>query len=389
MKRIIAILLAIIMVISLGACGKQKPTGAGSFDDSDDYQYTFSDAVTSATSKESSSSKVESPSSKVESPSKNETGSSSTMPETNPSSTTSSAPTIDIPVYEDPRIKIACWGDSITEGMSMHSKRYPSVLQKLVGNSYVVYNGGDGGEKTLAIAARQGGVKVYTAKKITFDRGSDKKAISTETSDIFVTKDGTPIVLTSLLGNGISVSPVKINGVEYQLKFDYFNWSPRSFKLYLYRYSDTNKTLTIPEGSEVVFGGSDLSTKGGIDIYMMGANGGYNNSDAEYINQLKAMIAHHGNGKYLIIKPYWDNIGGLDDEFGDHVVDFPKLAVEKGLAFEGLTPTDADTKAIAQNKIPPSLRYQNEADNVHLNEYGYDFLANCIYEQGKTLGYWK
>lgn len=379
MKRILALLLAMVMVLSLGACGKQKPTNAGSFDE-DDVQYTFSDTVTGTTSKEN-------PSSKVENPSKNETGSSSTMPETNTSSNTSSTPIIDIPVIEDTRIKIACWGDSITEGMSMHSKSYPSVLQKLVGDSYVVYNGGDGGEKTVAIAARQGGIKVYTAKKITFDRGSDKKAISTETSDIFVTENGTPVVLTSLLGNGISVSPVKIGGVEYQLKFDYFNWSPRTFKLYLYRSTDTDKSFSIPEGTEVIFGGSDISTKGGVDIYMMGANGGYAN-DAEYISQVKAMIKHHGNDKYLIIKPYWDNISGLEAEFGDHVVDFPKLAAENGLAFEGLTPTDADTKACTQGKIPPSLRYQNEADNVHLNEYGYHFLANCIYEKGKTLGYW-
>lgn len=381
MKRIIAILLAIIMVISLGACGKQKPTNAGSFDE-DDIQYTFSDTATSTTSKENSSSKVESPS-------KNETGSSSTMSETNTSATSSNnTPIIDIPTIVDNRTIIACWGDSITEGMSMHSKSYPTRLQEMVGDNYKVYNGGDGGEKTRDIAARQGGIKVYTSKKITFDRGSDKKAISTETQNIFVTKDGTPIVLTSLLGNGISVSPVKINGVEYELKFDYFNWSPRSFKLYLYRYDGTDKAFTIPQGAEVIFGGSDLSTKGGIDIYMMGANGGYS-SDAEYIEQVKAMIQHHGNGKYLIVKPYWDNINGLEAEFGDHVVDFPALAVAEGLAHEGLTPTEADKAAIAKNKIPPALRYQNEADNVHLNEYGYHFLANCIYERGKTLGYWQ
>ncbi len=311
------------------------------------------------------------------------------MSETNTSATSSNnTPIIDIPTIVDNRTIIACWGDSITEGMSMHSKSYPTRLQEMVGDNYKVYNGGDGGEKTRDIAARQGGLKVYTTKKITFDRNMDKKLISTEAQNIFVTKDGTPIVLTSLLGNGISVSPVKINGVEYELKFDYFNWSPRSFKLYLYRYDDTDKAFTIPQGAEVIFGGSDLSTKGGIDIYMMGANGGYS-SDAEYIEQVKAMIQHHGNGKYLIIKPYWDNINGLEAEFGDHVVDFPALAVAEGLAHEGLTPTEADKAAIAKNKIPPALRYQNEADNVHLNEYGYHFLANCIYERGKTLGYWQ
>ncbi len=50
MKRILALLLAMVIILSLGACGKQKPTNAGSFDE-DDIQYTFSDTATGTTSK--------------------------------------------------------------------------------------------------------------------------------------------------------------------------------------------------------------------------------------------------------------------------------------------------------------------------------------------------
>lgn len=39
--------------------------------------------------------------------------------------------------------------------------------------------------------------------------------------------------------------------------------------------------------------------------------------------------------------------------------------------------------------MPASLRYKNKADEVHLNEKGYHFLAHLIYERGKLLGMWK
>ena len=120
----------------------------------------------------------------------------------------------------------------------------------------------------------------------------------------------------------------------------------------------------------------------------MGANGGYKDN-AEYISQLKAMIAYHGNGKYIVIKPYWGYYTGLEEAFGNHLLDFKKLSQENGIAYEKLTPTEADNKAVSRNEVPASLHYENDPSNVHLNEYGYHFLAYCVYEKGKALGYFK
>ena len=39
---------------------------------------------------------------------------------------------------------------------------------------------------------------------------------------------------------------------------------------------------------------------------------------------------------------------------------------------------------ISDGEIPSSLRY----DSVHFNAKGYQIVANCIYKQGKILGYW-
>ena len=284
---------------------------------------------------------------------------------------------------------VACWGDSITEGMHMHDKSYPTRLQEMLGDNFKVYNGGDGGEKSIAIAARQGSIKVITNKKITFQKGETTKLICTEKEDVFVAKSLCPIRLTALLGNQINVNPVKIDGNEYNIRFEDFVWSPRTFKLFLDRCDNLDTELEIPSDSEVIFNGTDLSTKGGIDIYLMGANGGYNN-DFEYIAQLKAMIKHHSNDKFIIIKPYWNTVEELDETFGDHVVDFKKIAIEKdALGFEGLTPTEQDIKDLEANELPTSLRYLNQIGDVHLNEHGYDFLAYCVYNKGKELGYFK
>ncbi|MGN0889076.1 MAG: hypothetical protein ACI4UY_09375 [Kiritimatiellia bacterium] len=55
---------------------------------------------------------------------------------------------------------VLCWGDSVTEGMAMpRDKAYPAQLQKLLGSGYRVLNGGDGGEDTVTIMARQGGCR--------------------------------------------------------------------------------------------------------------------------------------------------------------------------------------------------------------------------------------
>ena len=53
------------------------------------------------------------------------------------------------------------------------------------------------------------------------------------------------------------------------------------------------------------------------------------------------------------------------------------------------TKINQDIKDIEANELPTSFRYLNQTGDVHLNEYGYDFLAHCVYNKGKELGYFK
>lgn len=362
-----AVFLVIVLTLTLCSCGK-KQTSSSAYNDE------FFDIGTNENSDITSSNEDASP---VVSDNSKQNGNNSS----------SQTEIVDNPrKNEDTRTIVACWGDSITEGMGMHSLSYPTRLQEMLGDEFKVLNGGDGGENSLAIAARQGGIKIYTSRNIYFSRGEESIFISSENQGIFVTSDNRPVTFTSLLGNGILVNDVTIGDQAYTLRFDSFTWSPRQFKLSLNRKGDLSKVVDIKKGSEVILNSANISTKGGIDIYMMGANGGYTN-DSDYISQLKSMVEHHGNDKYIIVKPYWSNVAGLESAFGNHILDFKSLALQNGLEFEGLTPTENDKEAYSKNEIPASLHNENNASDVHLNQYGYHFLAHCIYEKGKELGY--
>ncbi len=270
----------------------------------------------------------------------------------------------------------------------MHSSSYPTVLQRLVGDGYNVLNGGDGGEKTLAIMARQGALKIYLKDNLRFYPQESRIYIGNQNDTVFVSESGKRIDFTSLLGNGIPINNIKIGNDLYSLSFENFVWEPRSYSMYLSR-TVTGTDITLPAGSEAVMSSTAVSKRDGVDVYLMGANGGFSTTE-EFISQINSMINYHGNGKYIVIIPYWESSydNAFASAFGSHAINFRLEAMQNGLSYEGITPTAADQNAIASYLVPASLHYNNDANNVHLNEYGYDFLAHLVYEKGKALGYY-
>ena len=70
--------------------------------------------------------------------------------------------------------------------------------------------------------------------------------------------------------------------------------------------------------------------------------------------------------------------------YGNKFVNLRDYILEYGLEDAGITPTNQDITDIASGEMPTSLRN----DSVHFNAKGYQIVANCIYQQGKILGYW-
>ena len=310
--------------------------------------------------------------------------------------TTTKAATTTKPVPKDPLV-ITCYGDSVTDGIPMAMKdRYPSQLQGLLGDGYKVQNAGDSGEKTPAIMARQGALKIYTKSNIRFMQGQSRAQIAEGVSRGVLTEEGDdPHWCLPFGRDETMVKNATIDGVKYQ--FDFVNWDGWNCETWLVR-NDTSKAITIPKGTEVVLEIAQVSKTNYCDIYLMGFNGTYSSTE-DLIAQYQKMIDHRGNDRYLIIIPFFDQrddarkaaIQAFKDEFGDHAIDFLAYVTnEANVEKVGVAMNNGDRLQMRRGEIPYNFKLygsQKQYD-VHLNEKGLKLLAHAVYEHGKKLNLW-
>ena len=318
----------------------------------------------------------------------------------NSSSSTSNTSSTPTPTPA-PRLIVSCWGDSLTEGMRMiNGNDFPSLLNNMLGtNKYDVLNGGDGGEDTITIMARQGALKIFTSNQITFKAGDVSVRIGDGKGNGFETADGEVIRLTPPLGREMPINNITIGSRQYKLVFKNFDWSDRSCEVYLERTRGFDSALTIKKGTRAKFASADLAKTNHCDIYLMGCNGGYGSNKNDYkalIAQHQQMIDYRGNDNYLVIIPYWtDNIFTkyFIEAFGDKAIDFRTAATDQSILEDTLhlILTDLDKTQIASSQkiIPPCLRLNNSSTDVHLNKTGYLLLAQLLHKRGRELGYWQ
>lgn len=275
---------------------------------------------------------------------------------------------------------IVCFGDSLTAGS------YPSLLQTALGNSYNVINRGVGGESSLTIAARQGGIPMYI-------------------SNVTIPEDTTPVVLGTKSASGIRslyndgyVTPLLqhptndginncyVEGIECILK-----WTGDS-------YDDETGEFTIERvtpGIEKTTGAKSIvSTKNmrdhlcAIQIIFIGANGGWSNTASELVDQVKGMVSLMDTKRYIVLTSHASNttqalIDAMLAEFGARYFDLRRYFSTYAIYDAGLTPTQADLDAMALGNCPPQLLN----DSIHFNTTGYQMLANQVAQKIKELGY--
>ena len=295
---------------------------------------------------------------------------------------------------------VTCYGDSVTEGMDVDAdKNYPSILGNLLGSGYKVQNAGDGGEKTTAIMARQGALKIYTKSEIKFEAGQTSVLIDSGVGRGFVAEDGREPSWNEPYGRDLPIKNLKIDGKIYTLQFKNFKWNSQGggnkCDTYLVR-SDASAEETIPANSQAVLDITTTSKNNYCDIYFMGFNKGYDSID-ELISQYQKMIAYRNDDNYLIVIPFWEKVANktayekFKSAFGDHAIDLVEYCKNGGIEKAGLSLQSYDNGCLENEVLPYSLKLytiKNRAD-VHLNASGYKVLANAVYEQGQKIGLWK
>ncbi len=287
---------------------------------------------------------------------------------------------------------VSCWGDSLTRGVGVgdsYSKAYPYVLYELLADRKVI-NCGVGGENTISIASRQGGlpniVKPFTIP-------TDTSKVEIKLTNIYGNSSGILLQGGSALdpetGKYVmtaQINPCTIQNIEGTLTYD-------NGKYYFSR-SENGEAVIVSRPTPLITYAMN-SMRDNINIIWIGTNGGYTTS-TELIETIRAMIEYMNpiNKKYIVIgihhlvSSVTETFGTIEKSmtlaFGRHYINERDYILKYGLSDAGITPTEEDTSAISQGEIPPSLL----DDTVHYNAKGYNIIANLVNERGKELGYW-
>ena len=289
----------------------------------------------------------------------------------------------------DNDVRIYCIGDSLTQGQGGDNS-YPPKLANLSGKTVINY--GSGGDRTFEIGARIGCIPFECSPFTIPASGSVQIAIST--TDSMSPKWMENFAPGRQNANSF-LNPYVIEGIKGNISHaGDTTASSSNHKYYFTRISDgTKKKVDFPT---MVFPETPISNKH-IKVIWSGTNDGSNMFNHEggvehVVKEIKLLV--DTAEKYIVVGCHdcnssfsYDQLLAfntkLKDTFGNHYVDIYDFIIKYGLAYEGLTATQQDKTDIANNIVPTSLR----SDAIHFNSYGYDIVANLIYERLCALGY--
>jgi hypothetical protein len=273
-------------------------------------------------------------------------------------------------------------GDSLTAGAGGNGISITNTTKNLLGDEWTVLNMGVGGENTLTIGARQGGIPMYIPESI------------------IIPNDGSEVVIPNLLStlNNESISPLLqgdnginpclIDTIKCQLSFVNNNY-------YIKRIHSNNIPNYTTTANSIIKSNLSKQTSG-VQTIFIGQNGGYDSAE-DFLEQLDLFVEHKGDENVIIITSHKNVTSEIIDlvsnRFENKHIDLKKYmstnaisdAINIGLLpNDGQYPTSDDIEAMANNNTPPSLLY----DLTHFNSIGYELVGRLRYHRGIELGYW-
>lgn len=273
---------------------------------------------------------------------------------------------------------IDCWGDSLTQGAGATNYPYPKKLQELIGEQFVVNNYGQGSEIAEVIAFRQGGMGAIVLPFTASANASDYNKVT----------------INSV--NGASLETMSYSGKYYGNANVYLNGTDK----WMLRRGNGHLHLVCADGSllgkeysrpTIVF--AEGEGTGHVAIICIGQNGwaAQTSRPEALADIIQRMVEHNDSERYIVVGRPTGNKNErnveeiiLASRFSNHFVNAREYISAYGLLDNGLSPTQEDTESMSSGAIPPQLRI----DSVHMNDYGYTAMANCIFNRGVSLGYW-
>lgn len=273
-------------------------------------------------------------------------------------------------------------GDSLTAGAGGNGTTMSSVTSRFLGNQWIVKNMGVGGENTLTISARQGGMPMYIKESITIPRGGFFAKIPSGLYSSYNDSNIFPLIQ----GDG-GINPCYIDNIKCRLIRRYGEY-------YIGRIDSSRDLYTIQPGTLIK---TSLSSETrGIATIFIGQNGDYS-SPIDFLNQIDLFVEHKGDENVIIITSHVngtaDVVQPIREKYGNKHIDLKEYmstqaiydAIDFGLLPDnGTYPTVEDLNGMNNGFAPRSVL----SDGVHFNAIGYELLGRLRYEKGIELGYW-
>ena len=285
------------------------------------------------------------------------------------------------------KMLICTWGDSLTAGAGGSGTTYPNVLQSLLGDGFQVINCGVGGENSLTIAARQGGIPMLLARSVELPADHSEVLIGDKNNSLISSWNGR-IVAPLLQGEAAAtVNNCFIDGIECVIRWTGTAWNDPEGRYTIRRVSADSSSVILNEKSVIFTSSTKKYRNQFANVFFMGQNIGYSNN-ADLVSQYKAMIDFSGSENYIILgltsgtKEQRAELEALmTKEFGARYVNLREYLSTKGLQDAGLTATPMDIEAMQEGEVPPALLH----DHVHFNARGYELIGQIIYQQFQYL----
>lgn len=309
--------------------------------------------------------------------------------------------------------RVVCWGDSLT---SLEDITYTQNLQRLLGNDWIVYNGGISGNRTDEISARQGALPIVTGSSFTIPAGTESIKI-----------DGV-LKTHQILGEegffnirrfwGALTNPCALVGTNGETVLCDIE-SNRSISGTDTTYYATLKRKNAGEPVEIAehtpiqtYAARKLRDVD-LTIIYMGTNGyiGSNNPNARYrYSRFDNLIEQHWEminftdhpESYLVLgihwSPQWQSLYNYEDQFhaafGNRFLSLRVPVVQDAesckswLVYSGAY---TDKSQIPQSSLDRAAKgiwpIELMKDSQHPNQYGAEVMAKLVYDRMVELGY--
>ncbi len=290
--------------------------------------------------------------------------------------------------------RIVFWGDSVTQGIltgfnDVAEVPYPERVGEILGAEALNY--GIGGEIGQQIACRQGGIPfyAYASETMPFTIPADTIPVEIE---LVLNEDGNP----ANIGNNYlysAVNPMRVGGVLGELS------KVEDTNIYTFTRLDAGEEVTFTELARVETFGMTDSRDNDITVLWICHNDIYPaHALPDLLETLDAMIAACPNDEYVVlglmgerfVEAYAELNAGIKAHLeelgaGEKFLDVRSyLADPIHLVNLDITPTERDRYFMSNGWIPASLQ---AADELHLNQQGYDLLAGYVADKIIELGY--